>query len=252
MRNWVVYEADGRREWLYRTPRRGAEVAPRPSDLPLSRLTGRGGRARRRDAAVQAEAVWSGHARQQAPDAYITLDTHESWDARVQSRVIRLAAVDLFVPSLEELAVLTGSQGRSGLHAELPPRGPGRVQSRVRGALRAWTRVRRAGPAMQVTVADSTGAGEAFCGGLAAGLARGLSLVESVALGGAMAGTAITSVGSLRLLDGARPADAVAAGRRLAAGVAFVDVAGRPGPQGELVGGTAAQSGPEAAGAAPI
>ena len=31
MRNWVIYEADGTRNWVYRTPRgRSAEVAPRP------------------------------------------------------------------------------------------------------------------------------------------------------------------------------------------------------------------------------
>src|SRR5207248_10934255 len=35
VRNWVIYEADGTRNWVYRTPRgRGAEVAPRPDDIP--------------------------------------------------------------------------------------------------------------------------------------------------------------------------------------------------------------------------
>ena len=35
VRNWVIYEEDGRREWVYRTPRgRSAEVAPQPADLP--------------------------------------------------------------------------------------------------------------------------------------------------------------------------------------------------------------------------
>src|SRR2546430_5434888 len=35
VRNWVIYEADGRRDWVYRTPRgRGAAVAPQPADIP--------------------------------------------------------------------------------------------------------------------------------------------------------------------------------------------------------------------------
>ncbi len=35
VRNWVIYEADGRRSWVYRTPRgRSAEVAPQPGDIP--------------------------------------------------------------------------------------------------------------------------------------------------------------------------------------------------------------------------
>src|SRR5262249_35218876 len=34
VRNWVVYEEDGRRHWLYRTPpERSKQVAPEPSDL---------------------------------------------------------------------------------------------------------------------------------------------------------------------------------------------------------------------------
>ena len=35
VRNWVVYEEDGRRTWVYRTaPERSLEVAPGPEDLP--------------------------------------------------------------------------------------------------------------------------------------------------------------------------------------------------------------------------
>src|SRR5258706_462499 len=73
-------------------------------------------------------------------------------------------------------------------------------------------------PAMDVQVADSTGAGDAFCGGLAAGVARGLAVREAVGLGAAVAGTAITGSGSLRLLQSGHDRAAIAeAGRRLAA-----------------------------------
>ena len=35
VRNWVIYRADGSRNWLYQTPRsRSAEVAPQPHDIP--------------------------------------------------------------------------------------------------------------------------------------------------------------------------------------------------------------------------
>ena len=133
----------------------------------------------------------------------ITVDTHESWDGDVADRVLALAsAASLFVPSQEELAGLVAADGRAdGLRALA-----------AAGLTRAVVKAAEAGayvlddgriihvPAAETTAADSTGAGDTFCGGLAAGLARGLSVVESAALGAAVAAVAITGSGSLRLL----------------------------------------------------
>jgi glucosamine--fructose-6-phosphate aminotransferase (isomerizing) len=226
VRNWVVYEADGRRHWLYRTPReRSAQVAPEPADLRPA-LVGRA-------AVVHVAAMPLGHAerivahvRQQAPAARITLDTHESWDAAAVGRVLELArAVDLFVPSQEELASLVAAGGPAeGLRA-LAACGIGCavVKAAQAGAyLLASGRIVHV-PALPASVADSTGAGDAFCGGLAAGLARGQSVLDSVGLGAAVAGTAITASGSLRLLGMGRDRAAIAAaGQRLAAAATAV------------------------------
>jgi fructoselysine-6-P-deglycase FrlB-like protein/sugar/nucleoside kinase (ribokinase family) len=221
VRNWVVYEADGRRQWLYRTPpARSEQVAPEPSDLDSEML--------RRAAVVHVAAMPLAHAerivahvRDQAPGALITLDTHESWDAGVASRVLALAGmVDVFVPSLEELSELAGETGpadglralaRAGVSAAV-------VKAAADGAyLLEEGRITHV-PAMPAAVADSTGAGDAFCGGLAAGLARGLSMLESVGLGAAVAGTAIAASGSLRLLEvGSDRRGIAAAGSALAA-----------------------------------
>src|SRR5207247_8126980 len=93
-------------------------------------------------------------------------------------------------------------------------------------------------PAAETAVTDSTGAGDAFCGGLAAGLARGLGLVESAGLGAAVAAAAITASGSLRLLrPGVGRAGIAATGRRLAAAAGE---AGWPGAGPALAGGTEA------------
>ena len=115
VRNWVIYEADGRRHWLYRTPpERSAEVAPEPADLSPALL--------RRAAVAHVAAMPLGnaerivrHVRQQAPDAMITVDTHESWDSSVAGRVLALALMaDLFVPSQEELAQFAAAGGAAG------------------------------------------------------------------------------------------------------------------------------------------
>ncbi len=220
-RNWVIYEEDGSRRWLYRTPAdRSEQVAPQPEDLAGPALT--------RAAAVHVAAMPLGHAerivaqvRRLAPGAVITLDTHETWGADVADRVLDLAReVDLFVPSQEELAVLAGAADPTAGLGYLTAAGVAVAVLKAGSAgayLLADGRITHV-PAMDVQVADSTGAGDAFCGGLAAGVARGLSVREAVGLGAAVAGTAITGSGSLRLLQSGHDRAAIAAaGRRLAA-----------------------------------
>ena len=239
VRNWVIYEADGRRHWLYRTPPgRSAEVAPEPADLDPALL--------RRAAVVHVAAMPLGnaerivaYARRQAPGALITVDTHESWDAGLAGRVLALARLaDLFVPSLAELAEFAGAAGPvAGLRA-LAAAGLGQAVVKVAAA---GAYVLDGGqivqvPAAETVVADSTGAGDAFCGGLAAGLARGLSLVESAGLGAAVAAAAITASGSLRLLRaGLDRAGLADTGRRLAAAAVL---AGPPGAGHPSAAGT--------------
>src|ERR1700722_921793 len=177
VRNWVIYEADGTRTWVYRTPRgRSAEVAPQPADLPLAWLE-------RTPAPVVhvaamplvAAAALVRLVRERAPEAVITLDTHEDW--RSGAAVLEAARlVDVFVPSREELAALAGYDD--------PPRAAG---SLVSGGGRCvvvklggdGALVARPGlapvrvPAAAVPVVDPTGAGDSFCGGLAGGVALG-------------------------------------------------------------------------------
>jgi len=268
VRNWVVYEDDGSRHWLYRTPPgRSAQVAPRPEDLPDAAL--------RRAAVVHVAAMPLGHAeavvariRRVAPEAVITLDTHETWDAGVADRVLALArTVSLFVPSQEELSPLADALGSPpgglAVTSASPPEGlagmtaspqDGLAALASAGVARAVVKAGGAGayvlndgrvfhvPALDVQVADATGAGDTFCGGLAAGLACGLPVLDAVGLGAAVAGTAITASGSLRLLEPGVDRGAIAAaGRRLAGASTEVRVTGAGAGAGAGTGtGTAA------------
>src|SRR4051794_16816123 len=203
VRNWVIYEPDGRRHWVYRTPAgRSTEVAPLPADVapavPGSRVVHIAAMPLANAEAIVAEV------RRVEPAAVITLDTHEGWASEPAARVLALAgAVDLFEPSLEELQALTGDHTPSGGLRALERAGVGRAVVKA-GADGAY--VLTGGdlvhvPALEVDVVDTTGAGDSFCGGVAAGLAAGLETVDAVALGVSAAGTAIGSSGSLRLLD---------------------------------------------------
>jgi sugar/nucleoside kinase (ribokinase family)/fructoselysine-6-P-deglycase FrlB-like protein len=203
VRNWVIYEPDGRRHWVYRTPAgRSAEVAPLPGDVTPAVAGAR---------VVHVAAMPLDHAedivaevRRVEPAALVTLDTHEGWATEPAARVLALAgAVDLFEPSLEELQALTGDHTPSGGLRALERAGVRRAVVKA-GADGAY--VLTGGdlvhvPVLEVDVVDTTGAGDSFCGGVAAGLAAGLETVDAVALGVAAAGTAIGSSGSLRLLD---------------------------------------------------
>jgi len=207
IRNWVIYEADGRRHWAYRTaPERTVEVAVRPEDLPPHWLSARPApvvhvAAMPIDAAERiVEAV-----RVAAPDAVITLDTHEDYVRGYQVQVLALAKqVTVFLPSREELADLVGYDDppralrqlseEAGLHRVV-------IKAGKDGAM-IWDRLRSAVTrvdAVATRVVDVTGAGDAFCGGFAAGMANGQDLVQAARRGAVSAAFATEGFGSLAL-----------------------------------------------------
>jgi sugar/nucleoside kinase (ribokinase family) len=219
VRNWVIYEADGSRSWVYRTPRgRSAEVAPRPADIPAAWLA-------RSPAPVvhiaamplAAAAAIAGSVRAQARGAVILLDTHEDW--RAGNDVLEAARLaDVFLPSREELAGLLGYDDPERGAAELTGAGITAVVVKLGGD---GALVARPGgpvshvPAATASVVDPTGAGDSFCGGFAAGLALGEDAVSASWRGCATAGAAIGAVGSLRLLHRGPLARDLLAGRFL-------------------------------------
>jgi sugar/nucleoside kinase (ribokinase family)/fructoselysine-6-P-deglycase FrlB-like protein len=205
VRNWVIYEADGSRNWVYRTPRgRSAEVAPQPGDLPdawLDRTPAPVVHVAAMPLAAADAIIRSVRAR--SDGAVITLDTHEDW--RRGAEVLDAARlVDVFVPSREELASLIGYDDPSHAAAELISAGVRCVVVKLGGggALVAQPGFRAAWvPAAPAEVVDPTGAGDSFCGGFAAGLALGEDPAEAAWRGCVTAAAAIGAVGSLRLLD---------------------------------------------------
>jgi sugar/nucleoside kinase (ribokinase family)/fructoselysine-6-P-deglycase FrlB-like protein len=205
VRNWVIYEADGSRNWVYRTPRgRSAEVAPQPGDIPAAWLDGRPAPVVHVAAMpLPAAAAIVRSVRDRAGGAAITLDTHEDW--RRGAGVLDTARlVDVFLPSREELAELLGYDDPPRAAGELTAAGVKCVVVKMGGdgALIARPAARLAhAPASMVAVVDPTGAGDSFCGGFAAGLALGEDVVEAARRGCATAAAAIGAAGSLRLLD---------------------------------------------------
>jgi glucosamine--fructose-6-phosphate aminotransferase (isomerizing) len=205
VRNWVVYEEDGRRSWLYRTPpERSLEVAPRPEDLPAE-WTGQPGHTPVVHVAAMpfSSAVRIvEHVRASGP-AVVTLDTHEAWTVG-SAEVFALARqVDVFLPSREELAGIVGYDDPERACRELLDEGVPAVVVKC-GPVGAVLGTPQGGvssvAAAEVDVVDATGAGDSFCGGFAAGLALGEELAVAAQRGSATAGAALGASGSLRLL----------------------------------------------------
>jgi fructoselysine-6-P-deglycase FrlB-like protein/sugar/nucleoside kinase (ribokinase family) len=207
IRNWVIYELDGRRTWIYRTaPSRPVKVAVHPEDVPPSWLSAQPAPVVH-VAAMPIEAAERivESVRRQASDAVIMLDTHEDYVRGYRDRLLRLAAsVDVFLPSREELVDLVGFDDPPGALRELwPEKGAPLVVAKLgKDGVLIWDGDRSTVISVAATpahVVDVTGAGDAFCGGFAAGLAQGLRPLEAARRGTVSAAFATEGVGSLAL-----------------------------------------------------
>jgi sugar/nucleoside kinase (ribokinase family) len=205
VRNWVLYGDDGSRTWVYRTPaERSRQVAVHPDDVPDSWLAPGANPPVVHIAGMPLPAAQAlvARVRERCPRATITLDTHEDWVVGHQLELLSLArSVDVFVPSREELTGLVGYDDPARAAAELlAKKVPGVViKLGADGAIVATNGDVRHVAACTVQAVDATGAGDSFCGGLAAGLAAGDALPDAVRRGCVSASFAVTSFGSMAL-----------------------------------------------------
>ena len=198
-RAWQLFEADGRRTQVFRTSlpefvanqvgfdelhaevrqARGFHVQRGGSMEEVTRLV-RQLKAASPSAAVVFEPV----------DAFLGLD-RAAWAPLLRE-------CDVFLPNLEEAAALTGEASPADMAAALLDWGADRVVIRM-GEQGIWVQDRQQNrwriPAVPTQVVDVTGAGNAYCGGLLAGLAAGLPFLETALRGLVGASFAIEQVG---------------------------------------------------------
>jgi sugar/nucleoside kinase (ribokinase family) len=201
IRYWVIYEADGRRTFVQRSPASAfVDTTPLPADVPDD--------YRSADVFHIAAMPFGGverlvpAIRSWAPAAVITLDTHEDEIAGFQDRIgALLPYVTVFIPSREEVASWFGRDDPGWAIGQLGGLGQritiikmGADGSMVHEAATGRTWLIGLAPG---AVVDVTGAGDAFCGGVAAGLALGDAPVEAARRGAASASLAIAGFGAL-------------------------------------------------------
>ena len=109
-----------------------------------------------------------------------------------------LPSVDYFMPSLEEAAFLSGRTDPPDAAAFFMDRGAGACIFKM-GDKGSYARTRDGAfstPAFKVPISDTTGCGDAYCGGFVVGLVDGLDLEAACRLGAATAALVATGLGS--------------------------------------------------------
>lgn len=130
-----------------------------------------------------------------------------------------LQTVDVLIPNETEAAIISGIpvSDRASAEAagrELLQRGVGAVVMTLgaEGALVVTDGGVTHVPARPVKAVDTTGAGDAFCGALAVGLAEGQSLHTAVAFAGAAAAVKVTRLGTAPAMPRRPEVEALLAG----------------------------------------
>ncbi len=131
----------------------------------------------------------------------VTLDT--AWDPLGRWTQVRqvLAHVDYFLPSLEEAQRILGATEPAELAARARDLGARHVVVKMGGqgcyVLPAGQAQGVRLPPLPVRALDTTGAGDAFCAGFVAGLARGWGILDAARLGNVTGGLAVTRIGAV-------------------------------------------------------
>jgi sugar/nucleoside kinase (ribokinase family) len=204
IRNQVHYAADGSRRWVLQTSQRDFdELSVQPADLPewalgapiilVSAMT------------LDAQEKCINFLRRKSR-ALIVLDLQESYILGNQRRILELVRnVDMFLPSEDEVRMLAESEDWEDLARQFARLGPHVVAIKfgARGSLvyeRGPDTVTRI-PARATKVIDTTGAGDAYCGGLLATYGRGPeNLVRAARAGAVSAAFAVSDYGPDGLL----------------------------------------------------
>jgi len=176
LRNWGLYEEDGRRHFVSRSSSRDwSEFCPKPIDARS------GSQAYAHVAAMprmMAKELIEELRRAGTRIISLDLDDHDLLKNTNHDETIELIrSVDLFLPSRQDaIALFPGAEPFDSLRhlRSVAPEvsvlavkcGADGVLGHIAGS-EHWLHV----PAVQVAVVDATGAGDAFCGGLMAGLA---------------------------------------------------------------------------------
>lgn len=170
IRNWVIYEQDGRRSWVMRSdPEDFFELSPTPEDIPTTFLQSKSFLILAMELRAQENLVEFLHKQKKI----LALDLKDDDVKNNEDRILKMVScVDIFMPSKIEMSQLTGHQDPHRAAKEFSEMGCSIIVIKLdrEGSLiyDRNTDTFHEIPAYRVNVVDSTGAGDAYCGGFVA------------------------------------------------------------------------------------
>jgi sugar/nucleoside kinase (ribokinase family) len=200
LRNWGLYEEDGRRHFVSRSATRNwSAFSPKPADAMSGHQTSAHIAPMPHDIALEliAELRKVG-----TRSISLDLDDHDLLGKTNLEAIIELLrAVDFFLPSYQDILAMFPDVGPlEGLHRIralasnvtliVIKCGTEGVIAHVAGA-GEWIHI----PAVSVDVVDATGAGDAFCGGVLAGFAEENDPIEALLYGSVSASFCVEGLG---------------------------------------------------------
>ncbi|MDR3574380.1 MAG: PfkB family carbohydrate kinase [Anaerolineaceae bacterium] len=196
IRNWVIYQNDNQRTWILESdPGDFYALSPTLDDIPADYLDARAFMLLAMDLAAQ-EAL----APQLRKKGLVALDPQEDYIAGNVERILALLQhVDIYLPSQEEVHRILGHQDYEKACRQFAGCGVGSVVVKMgsAGSL-IYERARDSFfhiPIYPSKVVDTTGAGDAYCGGFMAMYVKTGSLVDAGLAGAVSASFAIEDFG---------------------------------------------------------
>ncbi len=194
--NRVIYVDGDNRSWfLESNPDDFFALSPTMKDIPPAYLDAGGFLILAMDLAAQEKLVTG-----LKSHGLVALDPQEDYIAGNERRLLLLIEqVDIFMPSLEEVARLLGHRDAEKACRQLAARGPGVVVVKLGSA--GSLVYERAGdrtiniPICPTRVVDTTGAGDAYCGGFMARYIQTGDLLQAALAGAVSASFAVEDFG---------------------------------------------------------
>ncbi len=202
IRNWVVYEYDGRRTWILRSdPADFLELSPNLEDIPAGFREAKAGLVLAMDLAAQEGLV----PLLKGLGMMVALDPQEDYIFGNQERIFKLlAGVDIFTPSEEEVHRLLGHNDYPRAAREFAGYGPKIVIVKKGGGgsliFDSRSQCQWELPVYPVPVKDTTGAGDAYCGGFMAMYLMSGDILKSGLAGTVSASFAVEDFGINHML----------------------------------------------------